>query len=819
MTTRAKLTVYSALATALATLCLLPLVTSGGWYLHACLLIALSAAAGAGLRRLPLPRWLVPAGQLLVLVYALMLGFAGSAMTAGVLPGPRALDAVGTLLDGGMQDIQEYAIPAPATPGLRLILVGSVALVAVVVDAVAVTFRKAALAGLPLLALYSVGTGLADHDGRAWLWFLFAAFGYLLLLLAEGQDRLSRWGRVFHGGARGESGGRLSHNGHRIGFLALATALVLPLFLGQWEFHLFGDRAGNGIGSGGSGSGVTTLDPLVTLAAKLSRPSGEEMLTYTMSGDNAGSTYLRTGALDEFNGTEWKLSPKDVSGNPRALPAPEGLAPSVTADPVATAFTVTDRMDSAWLPMPYPATEADPPGSWKYEGSTRTLIGDGKQTTRGLRYEVTSLDVRPTAAQLRTAGQVPEAIAKRYLTLPGDFPQAVATIATDVTRGKTTGYDKAVALQTWFTRTGGFTYSTDVGNGTGNDAILTFLENKKGFCVHYASTMAAMARALGIPARVALGFTPGQGLGGKSFKVTDREYHAWPELYFQGTGWLRFEPTPTRGSAPDYSDPVAAPSTAPTQQPTTAAPSTGAVPSASASSSCDGRQRQLGDCADQDKAALKAQGQRSWWLSWPALATVAGGLALIALLTAPMLWRAWVRRRRRGAARRRPGADPRTELTDQQVLAAWEELVDSAWDLGIPPDDSRTPRSAARRIAEAGELDADATAAAGRVALATERVLYARSGQGASALAPDVRTARDGLRASARRTGRARALLLPPSSARLWWRTTERVDDVRDAVRGRLSRAGAALTGPFRRAWARLRGGRGGKGGSAGRPE
>lgn len=150
------------------------------------------------------------------------------------------------------------------------------------------------------------------------------------------------------------------------------------------------------------------------------------------------------------------------------------------------------------------------------------------------------------------------------------------------------------------------------------------------------------------------------------------------------------------------------------------------------------------------------------------------------------------------------------------MLAAWEELVDSAWDLGIPPDDSRTPRSAARRIAEAGELDAAATAAAGRVALATERVLYAPAGRGAPALAPDVRTAREGLLASARRAGRARALLLPPSSARLWWRATDRVDDARDAVRGRLSRAGAALTGPFRRARARLRGGRNG---STDRPE
>ncbi|MFC8450204.1 transglutaminaseTgpA domain-containing protein [Kitasatospora sp. NPDC057223] len=805
MTTRAKLTLYSALACALATLCLTPLLGSNGWLAHAFLLIALTAATGAGLRRLSVPRPLVPAGQLLVLLYALALGFVRPALAGGLLPGPAALDALSAVLRQGIEDIQQYAIPAPASPGLRLILVGSVALIAVLVDTVAVTFRQSALAGLPLLALYSVGTGLADEDGKAWLWFLFAALGYLLLLFAEGQDRLSRWGRVFHGGRPGtDSRGGLSHGGRPIGLLALAAALVLPMLLGQWDLGLFRDRTGHGIGKGG-GSGVTTLDPLVSLASSLSRPSGAEMMTYTMQGDGAGTTYLRTGALDTFDGTEWKLSPKDVSANPGSLPAPEGLAAETGVGAFTTAFSIADRMESAWLPMPYPATEAKPPGRWNFERSTRTLTGDGGQTTRGLKYEVTSLDVRPTADRLRTAGAAPESVNERYLALPSGLPQIVASTAANVTRGQSTAYDKAVALQTWFSRTGGFAYSTDVPGGTGSEAIAAFLQNKKGFCVHYASTMAAMARTLGIPSRVALGFTPGDNAGANTFRVTDRDYHAWPELYFQGAGWLRFEPTPGRGSTPEYSAPVAAPTKAPTQQPTTAAPSTSAVPSATPSSSCSTKQRADG-CADQQKAAAPTAQESSWLLSWQVLGTAAGVLVLLGLLSTPMLWRSLTRRRRLGAGGRRgPGGDGPGGLSDQEVLAAWDELVDSAWDLGIPPDDSRTPRSAVRRIAEAGELDEDATAAAGRVALATERVLYARGGGPAAPLAPDVRRAREGLRASARRTGRARAVLLPPSSAKLWWQASDRVQDTRTAVGGRVSRAVRAATAPVRRAWDRLR--------------
>lgn len=137
------------------------------------------------------------------------------------------------------------------------------------------------------------------------------------------------------------------------------------------------------------------------------------------------------------------------------------------------------------------------------------------------------------------------------------------------------------------------------------------------------------------------------------------------------------------------------------------------------------------------------------------------------------------------------------------MLAAWAELIDSAWDLGIPPDESRTPRSAARRIAETAELDEVSAAAAGRVALATEKVLYARNAQVTVPLAADVRTARDGLRAGAGRRGRTRALLLPPSSAQLWWRLSDAVLAARLAVRGRAARVTGAVTGPVRRVLSR----------------
>ena len=116
--------------------------------------------------------------------------------------------------------------------------------------------------------------------------------------------------------------------------------------------------------------------------------------------------------------------------------------------------------------------------------------------------------------------------------------------------GSGTAYDKAERLRNWL-RT--FTYSLQApGDGTDDssqDVILQFLKERKGYCVQFASAMAVMARILGIPARVAVGFLPGhQDPVTGAWTVTLKDAHAWPELYFQGIGWVRFEPTPASGS-------------------------------------------------------------------------------------------------------------------------------------------------------------------------------------------------------------------------------------------------------------------------------
>ncbi|MEK8142672.1 transglutaminase-like domain-containing protein [Streptomyces sp. M10(2022)] len=116
--------------------------------------------------------------------------------------------------------------------------------------------------------------------------------------------------------------------------------------------------------------------------------------------------------------------------------------------------------------------------------------------------------VNPTAAQLAEAGPAPRALTREYTQVPDSLPDVVLETAEQVTKGSANDYERAVKLQDWFASQGGFTYDTKVNSGTGTEAITRFLKDKQGFCVHFSFTMAAMARTLGIPARVAVGFTP-----------------------------------------------------------------------------------------------------------------------------------------------------------------------------------------------------------------------------------------------------------------------------------------------------------------------
>ncbi|MGW6709741.1 transglutaminase TgpA family protein [Streptomyces sp. NPDC054956] len=796
MSGRVRLTVFAALATLFTAWSLNPLVETGSWLPQSALLLALQSAVGAGARRVPLARPLTVASQVLVSLLALMLLFGGK---AGTSTGDGLLDYLvtdfGALLNQGVRDVNEFAIPAPLTDGIRLLLVITVLLIGLLVDVLAVTLRMAAAAGLPLLALYSVAAGLAgaaSTGGSSWFSFLLAGCGYLLLLLSEGRDRLAQWGRVFGAAPRGRiaagyaGGGQAIapvRTGRRIGALALGLALVVPAVLPALGSGLLG-TGGSGEGEGtGVGPSIQAVNPLVSLQSSLNAQDNRVVLKYRTNSPQLSEQYLRILALDEFNGVKWEASGRALTDVPKRMPDPPGVSGAVLAGATEVVTNISSAQTYAqrYLPMPYPATSVDIGGKWRFEPVGRTLVGDqlGKdkfQNAQGAQYTVRSLLLKPTSEQLRKAPPPNEAIKAEYTKLPEGLPEIVVKTAREVTRGAQDDYSAAVKLQDYFAVSGGFRYDTKVSSGTGSSAIARFLADKEGFCVHFAFSMASMARSVGIPARVAVGFTPGEKQSDGNINVTMRDAHAWPELYFEGVGWTRFEPTPRSGiTVPDYSRPET-----PRGEPSAPAP----VPSASAAQpsagpskeeDCPPDQKKLGECgpvAPSQNAGSGSGGPSAGTV----LAWTAAGLLVLGLPLLPFLWRRRLRARRLGSG---------------GVLAAWRELGDAAWDVGIPPDEALSPRGAADRLVELGKLGPEAADAVRRLSGAVEHALYAPPGTEPSygAAGTDVLLARAGLLAGVSRTTRLRALFLPRSGARVRWAASSRWSTLTAAAATTLSRA------------------------------
>ncbi|MGW2019270.1 transglutaminase TgpA family protein [Streptomyces sp. NPDC001927] len=802
MSGRGRLTLGAYAATLMAAGALLPLVNPSTWIFTAAFLLALQSGVGALTRRVPLARPLTVAAQFVVTLLALTLVFARQEALLGILPGPQAFERFAALFQAGANDVGTYAPPAPDTDGIRLMVVSGVLLIGLLVDTVAVTFRSAAPAGLPLLALYSVAAGLSE-GGASWIWFLLAASGYLLLLLAESRDRLSQWGRVFGGAARagspgtpagsGGGGGKALaavRTGRRIGVLAMGVALAVPAVLPTLSGGLFG--AGAGPGDRGKGGTISAVNPLVSLQDNLRQPEDREVLRYRTNATDTSGMYLRLVALDQFDGTSWKSSVRPIQDVPERLPRPAGLSDQVRTVEVTGNFVASPTYEQKWLPMPFPADRVEIGGRWRYEPAGRMLVGDDGQNTKGARYTVTSLDVRPTAQQLAAAPPAPEALRTEYTKVPDSLPLDVRATALQVTKGARNDYERAVKLQDWFTTDGGFRYDVEVESGTGVQAISRFLERREGFCVHFSFSMAAMARSLGIPARVAVGFMPGSRQSDGTMSVGIRDAHAWPELYFEGAGWTRFEPTPSRGSTPEYTR-EQSPSGTPSEsaQPSTSA---SATPSAAprTSESCPAQMRRQGECGQDEPAGADASDGGGPDLLTVALVTLGVVVALLIPLS-PLLYRTRVRARRLGS----PGRTAEDGVA--RTLAAWQEINDTAWDHGVVPDESMTPRRTAARIVRLGSLEGEPANAVHRVARAVEQVLYAPEPRPGTGLVDEVALVRSGFAAVSSRRVRLRALLAPRSTVRVIWRASSWWSATTTAWGARRDALTARVTARFQR--------------------
>ncbi len=754
----------AAAAGVLAVIACCPLLASPPWYAKAAgvLIVALSAASLTRVRVLPALAWLIT--YLAALLIYLNAALAAGRSVAGFVPTRASVHYLWSQASGGLTE-RAYAPPVPGTHGIVLLAAAGIGVMAVATDLLAVRLRSPAIAGLPLLALYSVPITTNAKQGGvgATVVFCLGIGGYLALLAADSRDRLRIWGRLVtvwqnkdQEAVQKPDTTALAASGRRIGLAAISVAILIPLLIPGIGVH--------GLFSGGASPGPNGRDlvqlpnPIVQMQQQLQAPSPQTVLTYTTDNADPASQYLQVYVLN-YNGLSGAW---DLVAPGRSVPVGHGPlqpAPGVTSrTPEVTSHTRIKFASSvsgygtklSFLALPYAPASLTITGDWHQDKPT-LMVYSTSAPLSSLTYNVTSRAAEPSAGEpaLPASGAAAAAL-DNYLSLPPTHQQQLMALASGIAKGASTPFDKALALERYFTSGNGFRYSLNVRVPDNTAGLVEFLtKTKRGFCQQFALAMAVLARLVGIPSRIAVGYTAGASEGNGTWRVTTADAHAWPELYFAGAGWLRFEPTPSgAGGQATAVQPVYA--TLPAL-PAAAGPSQGH----SGTANINGRGSSAGGIAKLNHLATGQAGKgasgsrRGGGFPFALLAVAVLGLALIA----PAIARLLLRRRRWRKA------------TDDAGLAdaAWRELTDDLTDHGMACRPSESPRAVARRIAPVLGLDAPCHQALERIARAEERARYAAVPEPSGTLRGDVSTMRQAIAREADPAMRWRARLLPAS--------------------------------------------------------
>jgi transglutaminase-like putative cysteine protease len=756
-----RLTLTAAAATVLASVSLYSLITRLSWFWAGVGAVIVAAAVGSLTRLRTLPVIVCLLASLAGLVLYLNALFAGPESFYRLIPTPASLHHLILLAERANSETSKFAPPIPATPGIVLLAAAGIGIVAIATDLLAVRLRRPALAGLPLLILFCVPMTTIAKPG--WVSevvvFSLGIAGYLALLSADGREQVRLWGRLVRPwpgreDPQGPDTRQLTAAGRRVGFAAVVLALCVPLILPSLQVHRLFHGAGTGTGHGYTGL-LSLPNPLVAMNQQLHAPHPETVLTYH-TGD-AAPPYLQLYVLGRLGTSDWSMAPPSATATVGSgtLPAVPGLTGTTPARTIRETITLgsawaTSKNQVSYLPVPYAPRRMDVSGDWRVERNSLSVY-TATTSPAGLQYTVTSADINPSPQQLRRA-PAPPASEHGYLIVPQPFQQLLA-LTRHVTAGQRSAYSKAVALQEWFTEPRNFTYSLNVALPAGPSGLITFVtKTRRGFCEQFAFAMAVMARLVGIPSRVVVGYTQGVGVGNGLWEVRTSDAHAWPELYFKGAGWLRFEPTPSgsggeggqaTASAPAYSFPAAG-SIVPTPQPSSSASFPGTVrPSSVPSRGGFGpglKKPGTGGGASQRAPAPLP------------IALLAAGVLALAAIT-PWAARSFIRRRRWFRAADDAG----------RAHTAWLEFRDDVADHRITCRASESPRALAQRLSVSlgfGTADREALE---RIARAEERACYAPTPLASAQLRGDVTTVRRAMARTCSLPVRCAAIVLPAS--------------------------------------------------------
>jgi transglutaminase-like putative cysteine protease len=594
--------------------------------------------------------------------------FAGT--TRLLLPTPDTFTAAGDALHASWSSFQEVVAPTTPEPGFLLAAATGLFFAIFLADWAAFRLWAAVEAIVPSLTvfLFTALVGSARLQVATTAIYAVLALLFVLEHRVAQRERSTSW--LANQGDRG-SAWLLRAGGILVAAAVLAGVIVGPHLPGAQDVGMFSWR-----GSREGPSSRVTISPLVDIRSRLI----ENRNVTLFSVSSPQPAYWLLTALDTFDGQIWRSSGRysTVSGDlGDSLPA--GYDDIQRASEVGQTYRI-EALSALWLPAAAQAVAIDAPDTKvRYQDDTSTLIVDTDvPTSDGQTYTVQSVLPAFTSDQLASADtEVPTDIAEQAGGAPKDLSPEAAAVAREITDGATTPYDRAMALQSFFRTDGGFEYDTDVAAGHSGSAIDEFLLNRRGYCEQFAGTFAAFAREVGLPARVAVGFTQGVSdpTDPQRFVVKGEHAHAWPEVYLGQYGWVAFEPTPGRGNpiAEAYTGVAPAQADDSPEQSTTTTSTTAPGPTTTLS---EAEQQEL---ADRLAGVNSAAGTSSTASSspWPARLSIAGAVLLVVamlyLVAVPSLL--GLRRRRRRHAAHDPAARVRlawTESEEALVLADQE---------------------------------------------------------------------------------------------------------------------------------------------------
>ena len=642
--------------------------------------------------------------------------------TNGMLPSGETLTAFGEQLDRAFALIRTGIEPVQPITGIVVVL-------AALFWVVGVLLTWGLMRGHPYVSLIPplvMALQFATMDRTRTGWLRMATF---LAIVAASIVAITL-------DERDQSAGRMSGSRHRPGLanklapsaagLLSVTLLVSVIATG----YISGIVPRDGILPWRSATGLTSdffggiaYNPFIGIQQSLVSQSNTPVFLAEVTGDIPGDqVYFRLVTMETYNGGQF------FADNPTVVDLdtrPWEDADNVFAGPtqrVTTSIQI-ERLRMDWLPASYVpvsfGSDSDILNAMRVRQADGSLRLEGDLSYEGMTYTVESELPSPDIAILATDENgelspafefaateetVPEPVVapareepmnvEIYLELPEDIDPAIEEEARRQTANLTTNYEIGLALESWF-HSEAFAYSTNIDPGHAATDLADWLLDDQspnfhvGYCENFATAMAVMARTLGVPSRVVLGFTPGEPTEQENvYIVRDRNAHAWVELWMPTQGWVRFDPTPradeinptTFGAAESelgfqltrYLD---VPDPEPIDIRTSPLPlpqfgEEGPLPVFSGGGD--------GEVADQ---GFRIPG-------WVATAAPIAVLLVIAIGAIPTIkW--WMRRRRM------------RRLEDGDISAAWEDIVARLIDLGDTPSPTATPRQIADAVDEA----------------------------------------------------------------------------------------------------------------------